>query len=279
MTIRSCALIRSRGLVKRSRSNRLPIIVASILILVVGIGFYQAVVVAKDEQGVVVAKQDLAAYSFVDQAQIEFMPVPRGSIREEDVTEDEYNELYGDEGMVLTAQVLAGQRVDEREVASGPQQSFSVVLPDERVVAASTTATGAAVGTVQAGDVVDVSSEGGLEGTGPLIEFAKVICIASTPSGCQGVLPPGVDLSVSGGSEEGSISLLLAVPRESATTIAGQNVTLALNPFCRVDRTGHFYTTREGAEEECQAGDRMAAEPSGADVVGESAAGQSAREG
>lgn len=249
---------------KRTRNSRLPTIIVAILIIVVGIGFYQAVVLAKNEVNVVTAAHDLPAYSFVSDPELEFKPVPRGSVGDTDLTEEEYRERYGDNGMVLTAQVLAGQRIDEREVATGPQESFSVVLPDERVVAATTTLAGAAVGTIQAGDVVDVSTDGGLDG-GADVQFSKVICIANSAAGCRGVLPPGVDLSATGTSE--GISLLLAVPSEAADSIAGKQVTLALNPFCRVDRTGHFLPTREGAEEQCAAPDRMAAE-----ALGESAA-------
>lgn len=262
---------------KRNTTSKLPAIIVAVLILIVGIGFYQVVVLAKNETNVVTAAHDLPAYSFVSDPELEFTPVPKGSITENDLTEEEYRELYGDGGMVLTAQVLAGQRIDKREVAEGPQESFSVVLPDERVVAATTTLTGAAVGTIQAGNVVDVSTEGGLDG-GIGVEFAKVICIANSATDCQGVLPPGVDLSASGSSE--GISLLLAVPREAADEVSGKQVTLALNPFCRVDRTGHFVPTREDGAKECNAGDRLASASSGeSEDLGESATSSDYAEG
>jgi len=250
---------------RRKSSSKSPAVIAGILIIVISIGFYQAVVAAKAEKNVVTAKTDLPAYSFVSDADLEFTPVPKGSITENDITEDEYHELYGENGLVLTERVLAGQRIDKREVAEGPQESFSVVLPDERVVAATTTLEGAAVGTIQAGDVVDVSSEGGDMSGGGLVEFAKVICIANTPSGCAGVLPPGVDLSASGSGE--NVIVLLAVPRDSAEAVSGRQVSMALNPFCRVDRSGYFVATREGAEPECKAPGRMASDG----ITGESA--------
>src|SRR5690606_527194 len=108
----ACAHLASRRPVKRKRNSRLPTIVVAILIIVVGIGFYQAVVLAKNEVNVVTSAHDLVAYAFVSDPELEFTPVPRGSVAEHDLTEAEYRERYGDNGMVLTAQVLAGQRID-----------------------------------------------------------------------------------------------------------------------------------------------------------------------
>ena len=247
----------------------LPTVIGIVLMLGVGIAIAFAYQQARNTDNVMAAATDLAAFSFVDKEDLEVLAVPKASITDNDLTESEYDELYGDGGMVLTGLSLQGQRIDTREVASGPQESFSVVLSDERVVAATTTLSGAAVGTIQAGDVVDIASEGGSLDGGVLSDYAKVICIASTAAGCSGVLPPGVDLTAAGDEDTGEINLLLAVEGQSANSISGQQVSLSLNPFCRVDRSGYFYSPRgsEGASCDAPNSREAARNPAGDDAT------------
>lgn len=254
------------------RSKIVPVIIGLVLIAIAGIGFYRAYIGVQNLDNVMVAPEDMAAFTFVTKEDLEIKAVPESSITSDDLTEDEYDTNYVtdgvDEGTVLTDSILAGQRIDERQVAENAEQSFAVVLPDERVVAANTTVAGAALGTIRAGDVVDVSSGSGTVGTtgGGSSDYAKVICIATAASQCESVLPPGVRLgsgdsggsSSDIGSDEAGVIVLLAVDAPDAISIAGQSVTLSLNPFCRVDRSGYFVSTREGADGCSPPSERMA---------------------
>lgn len=244
------------------RVKTVPLIIAVVLIGIAGIGFYRAIVGVQNLKPVLVAPEDLAAYTFVTKEDLKVVDVPEASITPEDLTVEEYDERYvvdgEDRGTVLTDSVLADQRIDERQVAEDPEKSFAVVLPDERVVAANTTMTGGALGTIRAGDIVDISTDSGTVGTesGGSSSFAKVICIATDPSQCESVLPPGVRLETSQESDnvsgdDSDVTLLLAVAEGDASAIAGRSVTLSLNPFCRVDRNGFFISTRTDEQAAC----------------------------
>jgi Flp pilus assembly protein CpaB len=226
-------------------SGRFVPIVAGLLILLAGIGFYVAVHKATHPEAVMEASSDIAAYTSVQSSQLKAVDVPEASVTSEDLTQAEYQSKYakGKKALITTMEVLQGDVVDKRVIASGAQSSFDIVSPDERVIAVTSTPAGAAIGTISAGDVVDVStnSAGGSSG-GAGTTFAKVICISTSIIGCQGVLPPGVSLSVtsSGSSGPGSTSpvyVLLSVAAQDATALAGQQVNLALNPFCVVGST------------------------------------------
>src|SRR5690606_5480272 len=139
--------------------------------------------------------------------------------------------------------------IDKRYIPKEKNASFAVTLPDERIVAVTSTIAGAAIGTVQAGDVVTVStSSSPLSGGEITSEYAKVLCITSTPSGCQGILPPTVSVNSvkldesDGPSARGSgdkVIALLSVAEQDAQDLAGASeATLTLNPFCRVDADG-----------------------------------------
>jgi hypothetical protein len=228
----------------QDRVSKLPLIIGIAFVVLAGVGAFFAISRSQNNEAIMVAKTDLSAYSFVGPDQLEAQSVPQASIGSDDLTKAEFEDLKSQ--IVITGPFLAGQRIDQRYIVDSDNASFAGVLPDERVVAANSTASGSAVGTIQAGDVVDVTVDGG-EAEVP---FAKVICIATEPSGCQGVLPAGVNINAadSGNDQsEGSVLLLLAVPEFDASSIAGQSVTLALNPFCRVDNEGFFYSPR-GAE-------------------------------
>jgi hypothetical protein len=235
------------------RVKNIPLIIAVILIIAAGVGFYTILQNSTNSVRIAVAKEDLAAYTFVDEGSFDFKAVPKGAVTDNVLTQADYEALYKsdgeDKGTTLTYPFLQGQWILEEGLSTEPEQSFAVVRPDERVIAATTTDVGAALFTIRAGDVVDVASSGGSLGGA---NFVKVICI-STTSNCQNVLPAAE--GVSGGSSSvpgsgggsGGVQLLLAVPASSASSIAGQSISLTLNPFCGVDRQGYF-TSRTTAD-------------------------------
>jgi len=224
-----------------SRTARWPIVIVFIFATVAIIGLAQLIYGLADTTKVMVAKGDIAAYSFVGPDDLASSDVARGSVNSDDLTEDEFSNLG--ESFVTSSAVLSGQRIDSRNVIDG-DVSFGGVLPDERIVAATSTVAGAAVGTIQAGDVVDI---GGGDGQG-LSDYAKVLCIAASASGCSNVVPAGTDINAgdeeSGSSRDQTVILLLAVRDGDAGTVAGQEVVLSLNPFCRVDSEGFFVSPR-----------------------------------
>ena len=240
---------------KPRRSSKFPLVAGVLLLVVVVAGFFMAYQSVKDEGTVVVAAKDLPAFRPVTDGDIEYRKVPRASITEHDLTQTEYEEQYGtDTPFVPTAQVLAGNRIDDRNAAKNPKASFAIISPDERVVAVTATLSGAAVGTIRAGNIVDVTQAGSsASGGGAAANFAKVICISDKVDGCKNVIAPG--LSVSAETKEGNreepVNVLLAVADEDAPALAGQAVALALNPFCEVGEDGMF-RERAGSPVPCQ---------------------------
>jgi len=234
-------------------------IIGVVLILLAGIVAYRILANAQKNETIMVPNQNLPAYSFVDGSDLTATSVPANSVTTDDLTQTYFNDnLKGQ--FVITSPILQNQRVDKRDIAA-TGSSFAVVLPDERVVAVNSTITGAAVGTIQAGDVVDVA---GSSGDTSSSTFDKVLCIGSSAAACQGILPPGVNISVDSTSSSGNVTVLLAVPQMDAPQIAGQSVNLSLNPFCQIDSQGYFVSPRgnEGRQFKCQApADRLASHP------------------
>jgi hypothetical protein len=234
-----------------NRVSKVPLILGIVFVILAGVGAFIAISRAQNNEDIMVAKKDIAAYSFVGPDQLQAQGVAKSSVTSNDLTKKEFEDMNSK--AVVTGPFLADQRIDKRYIVKGQETSFAGVLPDERVVAASATVTGAAVGTIQAGDVVDASVEGG----GSLVDFAKVLCIATEPSGCKALLPAGVKLNASdnsdGNSDSKSVLLLFAVPADLASEIAGKSVTLSLNPFCRVDNKGFFYSPQGQDGFQCQA--------------------------
>jgi len=239
------------------KTSKFPLIIGVVFILLAAVGAWWAISQAQNNGEVMVAKSNISAYSFVSDAELEALSVPLSSITGDDLTKKEFEDMNSK--AVISNPVLSGQRIDKRYVLSAENASFAAVLPDERIVAANSSVTGAAIGTIQAGDVVDVTVDGGALSS----PFSKVLCIATEPSGCSAILPAGVDINAddsgdSGSSSSGdqSVLLLLAVPTDEASAISGQSVTLALNPFCRVDNNGYFFSPRAAA-----AGEAFVCEP------------------
>lgn len=265
----------------------LPLVAATVLIVLAGAVFFTALTKAQNQKNVVVAKTDIPAYTVMTNTDVVFKPVAAGSITNEDITESEWKsrkikfeqENPGqDFGLIATVGILRDQRVDEREVSGKDAESFSVVSPDERIVAVTSDLPGVAIGTIRAGDVVDVTQSGaGGSGSGGTAQYAKVVCLSVTAAGCQKVLPAGILLSISdqqqggaGGTatETSRVYVLLAVAQADSNDIAGRQVSLTLNPFCRVDSEGLFVSTRQSVP--CQVpGDRQASGQSGSDSATE----------
>jgi Flp pilus assembly protein CpaB len=233
------------------KTKTAPLIVGIILCVVAAVAFFLALTRVRDESNIIVAKENIAAFSYVDQSNSEPVGVPKSSITENDITEKEFNDL--ENKFATSTSFLAGQRIDKRSIVKG-ESSFGVVLPDERVVAVTSTVSGIGGGLIKPGDIVDVQIGGGSASGGnqTVSEFSKVLCVALDPNECQDVVPDGVKVPTSQTNSE-QIMVVLATPENDAASIAGQEVTLSLNPFCRVDARGYFFSPRasEGSGFRC----------------------------
>lgn len=264
------------------RRFNLPLIIAIFLIAVAGFGFYSAFRKAQDSVAVMVASNDLPPFIAIQEGGIEPVEVPRGSVTEDDIEQSEYEALVEERGgsLIPVIIVLKGQRLNEKAIAEDPQSSFSIVLPDERVVAVTASVPGAVLGAIQPGAVVDVQTAGRGSDVAAA-SFAKVLCVAADAKQCEGVLPAGQQLTV-GGEESGvsssnsggPIKILLVVAADEANKIAGQNVTVSLNTFCRVDPKGYFVSVQEARRCEVPLGGRLAATPGSADGADTTAEGE-----
>lgn len=248
-----------------NKPKKLPLIIGIGICAVAAIAFFFAYVNVRNESKIMVAKDNLAAFTYVTADDVEAVGVPKASITDNDLTEDEWKEDYN-EKFTITRPFLANQRIDQRNIPSDEETSFGVVLPDERVIAVTSTVAGISGGLITAGDVVDVqisssSATGGNNTTAS--EFAKVLCVAASADDCQGVIPDGVnvpsDEENSGTNSDGNMMVVLAAEEGEAASIAGQAVNLALNPFCQVGSDGYFISPRQGQAFACNAGDRLAA--------------------
>lgn len=258
---------------QKSKTKTFPLIIGVIICAIAAIAFFFAFVGVKNETNIMTAKENLPSFTNVTSAELEVTPVSQSSVTDTDLTEDEFKDEYNGE-FAITSSFLAGQRIDTRRIPEDSNASFGIVLPDERVVAVTSSLAGVAGALVTAGDVVDtqITDQGGggntIASTGD-----KVLCIAVTASDCQNVIPDGVSIpeddSQSSGQED--VIVILAVPEGDAGTLAGQPVNLALNPFCTVDTSGYFESPRgdQGKEFTCRSSDgRLAGKPQPADDTG-----------
>lgn len=264
------------------KSSKLPAIIGTIFIIAAGIAVFMVLKGVSNDVTVMTAKNDLPAYSFVTGKDLTATQVPEASVTSDDLTQSEFDGKYKGK-FVIASPVLSGQRIDTRTIPSADNASFSAVLPDERVVAVTATVPGAASGTIQAGDVVDATLSGvGTDTAGSASSsYDKVLCVATQPSGCEGVLPPGVNINAADQSSQTAASdnpvlVILAVPQTDAAALAGNNVALSLNPFCQVDTDGYFFSPRSSSGKDflCQApSDREAAHPPATDTQSSNQAG------
>jgi hypothetical protein len=242
----------------RSRVN-ITLIIAILMIAIAGIGFFSAFKKVKDEVNVMVAKEQLAPFIAAPKGSVVPLGVPRASVRDTDLTEAEYKEIYAayiknpDDPtarlLIPTMVILQGQRIDERALASEAVRSFTPVLADERVIAVTATASGAVFGLSDPGSLVDITLQTGVGSTqssAPVSTFAKVICVSSKVSDCQGVIPVEVPVGESKErSREADVKLLLAVAEEDALIFSGKKVDMSLNTLCRFDEYGYFRSRRQ----------------------------------
>lgn len=245
-----------------------PLMVAgAILVFAIGIGFFITTQSFQKTTAIVEAKSTLSPFIAAQPNQLESVAVPQASVTANDLTWANYQANYVSKNapLIPTMTVLDGDRLDQRLIAAAPQSSFATVLPDERVIAVTTSVPGAVLGVVQPGDVVDVQTAGNGVNGSQGSQFAKVLCASGSAKGCEGVLPSGVALSgvssSSSGGQSNPVNVLLVVQKDDAAVLAGQSVTMSLNPFCAVGADGHFVSLRK--DEPCQApADRLASQPS-----------------
>ncbi len=240
----------------RSAKN-LPIIIAAILIVVAGVIFFMAIIGVQQLVPVMVPKSDTGAYAILRPSDLTTVDVPKKAVEDQPgiLTEDEYNKQYNQQGnkktLITTARLFKDEPISQNRIAATASQSYAAVLPDERVVSVTTTMPGSVLGTIQPGDVVDVSGSGSSDSTST--SDAKVLCISSKSDGCASVLPPSVEVTASAESSSASSSqngaqsvyLILAVPTADAGSLAGGSVVLSLNTYCAFDASGKFIDARE----------------------------------
>lgn len=226
--------------------RNLPLIAAIILIGIAAFGFFSIIRGITNNEEVMVAAATLEAYTFINQDDLATEEVPESAIQDNMLTRAEYEELFFDEegrdqGTVITYPFLEGQWIVEGGLSKDPENTFAVVLPDERVAAVTASATGAGLGTIRPGDVVTATKEDSGGDRGVIVEYAKVLCITTKANGCTDVLPGSRGAAESSEeANEGSFYILLAVPTDFAPAISGSAVALTQDPFCRVGPEGQF---------------------------------------
>lgn len=241
------------------RIKNLPLVISIVLIGVAGFGFFSIIQGLRNDVTILVAKDNMSAFTYVYKSDFNTLDVPEAVITPQMLTEAEYDDLYvkdetGDDGTVLTYPFLKEQWIIEAGISKDPEGTFAVVLPDERVASVTTSVTGAGLGTINSGDVVTVSSADDGYGTSFAdVEYAKVLCITTQSNGCAKVLPSGTDVKddspISSSGQEGPFFLLLAVPRAVAAGISGKEVALTQDPFCRVGAKGQFIGSKCDAKQ------------------------------
>lgn len=226
--------------------KNLPLFAALVLIGVAAFGFFSIIRGITNNEEVMVAASTLEAYTFVNQDDLESTEVPQAAVSDDMITRSEYEELFFDEegrdlGTVITYPFLEGQWLVEGGLSKNPENTFAVVLPDERVAAVTASATGAGLGTIRPGDVVTATKEDSGGERGVVVDYSKVLCITTRANGCTDVLPGSRGQSeTSQEASEGSFYILLAVPKDFAPQISGSAVALTQDPFCRVGPEGQF---------------------------------------
>lgn len=243
---------------KQNRKTRMMTIIGFALVFVVLMLFFMSTSAFQQKEEVVVANAPLVPFVRAND-QVTFKKVPKKSVEDTDLTRAEYQSNFLDKKKPLIPVIdfLPGQRIDERALTGDAASSFSAVLPDERVVSVTATLAASVLGTPRPGDVVDISVRGNQEGS--IATFAKLICISAKPNGCKDVVPNsvvGADLA----GDKGAIYMLLAVAKAEALNVAGQDVIVSLNPFCRVGDYGRFVSVRRDNPCEAPQG-RLASSP------------------
>lgn len=165
------------------------------------------------------------------------------------LTVAEANEMAKDGARLYSVAPLSkGMLVPAAAVSSDQNNSLQVVSPDETLVGATTTLPGSLIGSIVPGRVVDVIVGGN---SGGRAEFAKVIAIggAGAAAGLAGVDKPVTGAAKDADSNE--IQVVFAVASTDAATVAGQDVSMTLHPFCEITPEGTIVPTSEDRADAC----------------------------
>lgn len=242
-------------------------IIAIVLLAVAAIGIGLAVARLNPPETLVLKPkadgEGIQAYRLVTLEDFDQVAVPdtETSVTENDLTAEYLAEKIEDgEPVFFTQNKLPGQRLDKREVGSDPQGSLSIVSADERLVLVSGSAAGTLGGLLFPGAIVTATANNG-EVTS---EFAKVIAFGiggNVGSETQLQEAGGVDSGQDPASEAnsgGQRLVLLAVSEGDADQLAGKDVSLTLNPHCKITDEGLFTSVSEALADQCRPAGRAA---------------------
>lgn len=218
-----------------SKQNNSTLYIGLMLAVAVAIlvGVFITNIQAKGQ--IMVAKQDVPAFSTVTSAQLEAQTVPKDSITESDLTKEQFDKASaGGRALVNRIELLKGQRVPTGAVAASRNGSLSAVKQNERVVSLNATFAGSVAGIAQAGSVVDVyaGAGGGADNTGSVVaENAKVLALGVGGAAAANVRPGANKADSENNAAGDSLVVVLAVPTsDAAALLALSQASLALDP-------------------------------------------------
>lgn len=178
------------------------------------------------EMQALVPKENIPAFRQVTRDMLTSIAIPESkSLQGQVFTSADFTQQKGP--VYAVSNLGAGQLIYDNQIDGNQVKSYQIVSPGERVVAVTTTFAGALAGTLQPGNVVDVEGD---EGSA---RDAKVISVGVGSAAGQGV--GGVNNPVGASEDSKQIVVMLAVSQGDAPGIAGQEVLMTLNPFCRVE--------------------------------------------
>ncbi len=218
------------------------IVIGLVLAAVVFVLVFIALISIQQQTPIMVAKNNVSAYSLISASQFMEKKVPRDSVENNDVSPDEFKKFISTNSVVTTT-VLKNQRLDQRAITATNLGTLSVAKSDEEVVGVSTSFPGSIGGALQPGMVVDViSSKGGSSDTGTVVASeAKVMGVGRNAAAG---ISTGTSKSKQADedSQQGGIIVILAVDSTTAPAIAGQEVIFALYPDKCFNASGNIKT-------------------------------------
>lgn len=232
---------------------------------------------AQQRTEVFAAKADLAPYQLVDpEKDLDVVKIPKDAVTETTLTPDLLADLKdekakGDQRVIIlgdgkvrllpVAPLYKDLAIDTRQLALNGSLELGILSDDENLVGVTVDRAGAVVNAIRAGQVVDVVSGGAA-----LSEFAKVVCVAQPGKSCN--LP--VDSAAGGGESEGGreqkLQVVLAVPADGASNVAGAEVSLVLKPKCAVSPDGLIGPVKGAAPTSCAVPETRIASGKGANA-------------
>ena len=241
------------------RQSNPTLLIGILLAVAVGILFWVLTSQLQEKGRVMIAKNNVPAFSTLSNAQLQPQTVPQDSITESDLTEEKYKELTGKgSALVNRIELLAGQRVNIGAVTASQSGSLSAVKPGERVIAVNATFPGVVAGLATSGSVVDVYAGAGSgnnqDGGEAVADNAKVLALGAGAAAASNV-KPNKQLSEAQDAG-GGIIVVLAVPIEDAPRIlALSQASLALDPrysftengtICQINRCAQLNQSQTG---------------------------------